>query len=169
MILPLFAFACKSNNVSTEVKDVFSIYLVKGSNLSYASQKPSLNDFVLEETPILSINSITSYKWNTHQIAFPSSTKEQLKVREPLIHYLFVTVADDKRIYWGMFLDDADSYGCQNPVIRLLPRNPNASCIPEGFMIDRAYPVYSGNPSDKDIRNDDRIYNALKASGKLVQ
>lgn len=168
LMLSLFAFGCKSDNVSSEVKDVFSIYLVKDSNQFFSSEKPSLDAFVLEESPLLSISSITSYHWQPHLITFPANTKEQLKKREPLINYLFVVVANDERVYWGMFTDDASSYSCQNPVIKLLPRNPTTSCIPEGFTIERAYPAFIGDSTETDIRANVKIINALKESGKLA-
>ena len=45
----------------------------------------------------------------------------------------------------------------------------NSLCliITNEFIIERAYPEYIGNENDKDLREDPRIYNALKVSHKL--
>jgi len=170
LLLVLSIAGCKSNPVQSDYKDVFSIYLVKDSNLSFTEEKPPINEMILEVEPLLTINSIENYDWNKHQISFSEETKEELKKKEPLLHYLFVIIANNERVYWGMFLDGADSYGCSNPVICLIPRNPSVSSfIPNGFIINRAYPSYSGNESEKDIREDIRIYNALKNVNKLVK
>lgn len=157
---------CTSDPVSSEYKDIFSIYLVKDSNQFYSGEKPELKDFILEKVPLLTINSIESYDWNNHLIYFSSETKEELKKREPLLHYLFVVVANDERIYWGMFNDYADSYACINPTIFLIPRNPPMSSIPDIFHISCSD---IADEADSVMRGDMRIYNALNNAGKLIK
>jgi hypothetical protein len=154
-----------SDKTSLNQKDIFSIYLVKNSNLTYATKKPELKDFVLENTPLLTVDSIASYNWHSHLISFPMSIKKELSKREPLLHFLFVVVANDERIYWGMFTDPADSYFSLSPTISLLLRNHNSSCIPDVYFIARA-PII--DQDSVDVRNDIRLYIALKASGKLL-
>lgn len=165
LVLLILLAGCRSNPTASDPQDIFSIYLVKDSNQFYTEAKPPINQMILEKEPLLSINSIAGYDWQNHQIAFSESVQAEIKSRESLLHYLFVIVANDERIYWGMFLDDADSFGCPNPVIRLLPRHLNpGSTVPNGFVIDNGYPVASG----KDLRYDARIFRALKKTGKLI-
>jgi hypothetical protein len=131
---------------------------------------PPLNELNLIEEPFLTNVDITNYKWSTHYITFPISVHNKLKNLGNLLHRVFVVVAEGERIYWGLFMDDADSGGCQNPVIRLLPRHPDGrNTIPESSIIDRAYPEYFGPQNDPDIRNDIRIYNALKKACILLE
>lgn len=157
-------FFCDSNPSQPTGDDVFSIYLVKDSNQFYTQEKSPLNEMELEAEPLLSAKEIESYKWSNHLISFPESTKEKMMQKEPLLHYLFVVVANGERIYWGMFLDDADSFASDSPVIRLLPRNPAGSAIPSTFVIDNGYP----GATENDIRPNPKIYKALKNAGKLT-
>ena len=168
-VLALLAVSCNSTLGPTEIRDVFSVYLVDPSSESSSVPNPALADLVLEPEPLLSLASITGYEWNNHRILFTSEMKEQLKTKEPLVHRRFVIVANDDRIYWGMFLDALASQGCQNPVVLLVPRKPGTSSIPDAFVIDRAYPQYFGSPDDRDLRSDVRILEALEPSGKLVR
>ena len=146
-------------------KDVFSIYLVKNSQYYFKSPKKlDVKNLVLEDVPLLTVDSITNYTWHSHRVTFPLRVKEGLKKREPLLHYLFVVVANDERIYWGMFKDIDDSFVSSYPVIFLLPRNDVSTSIPNKLMISKAQNL----ENNVDIRGDMRIYNALKDSGKLL-
>jgi hypothetical protein len=147
-------------------KDVFSIYLVKNSKKIFNSPKKlDVKNLVLEDAPLLTVDSITNYTWHSHRITFPFRVKEGLKKREPLLHYLFVVVANDERIYWGMFKDIDDSFVSSYPAIFLLPRNTTSMSIPNKLIISKAQNL----ENNVDIRDDVRIYNALKDSGKLLQ
>ena len=146
-------------------KDVFSIYLVKNSKLVDTSKTVDLKNFILEDEPLLTVDSITSYTWHSHKIAFSSRVKEGLKKREPLLYCLFVVVANEERIYWGIFKDIENPNGSKSPAIFLLPHNTSLSCIPKIFIISRAPNIVN----NIDVRNDKRIYNALLSAGKLLQ
>ena len=163
------AISCTSSLGPSEIKDALSMYLVDLSSESISVPNPALADLVLEPEPLLSIASITGYEWKNHRILFTSDMKEELKAKEPLFQRRFVIVANDDRIYWGMFLDALSSQGCQNPVVLLVPRKPGTSSIPDSFVIDRAYPQYTGSPKERDLRNDVRIFEALESSGKLMK
>jgi len=170
VILQLLICGWSSEKVLSKHKDVYSIYLVKNSKLTYATKKPELKDFILQDIPLLTVDSITSYTWHSHLISFSISVKKGLRNQEPLIDRLFVVVANDERIYWGMFTDFVDSYISNSPAIFLLPRDhpwssTSASRIPDGFSISRG-PIVGKDSID--VRNDIRIYNALNASGKLL-
>lgn len=164
----LFSFGCNSNPVDSEREKNFDIFLTKNIE-NNSPMNVSLDLLILEDEPILSNQIIESYVWDNHKITYSNETKEKIKLKESLFGRHFVVVAQNQRIYWGLFTDDASSGSCQNPVIRLLPRNPDkSSLLPDSFfIIERAYPEYFGNKNDKDLRNDSRIYNALKANGKF--
>lgn len=165
--LILISFPCCSDSTSSNTKNDFSIFLTKKIE-NNSPEFVSLDSLVLEEEPFLSIEMIDTYEWEKHMITYPNSTKEKLKAKEPLFGRYFVVIAQKQRIYWGLITDDASSMSCQNPVIRIWSRHPSVqSFIPDTLKIDRAYPQYFGNINEKDLRDDDRIYIALKTSGKL--
>lgn len=165
VVFLLFFCGWNVDNAISKSKDVFSIYLVKHSKLFYTSKILDLNKLVLDDEPLLTVDSIINYTWHSHRIAFSSSVKEGLKKREPLLHFLFVVVANDERIYWGVFKDIDDSFVSTSPAIFLYPRNSSISSIPDRFTISRAPNV----TNDNDVRDDKRIYDALKLSRKLKE
>jgi len=164
----LLLYGCNSNPTDSDMENNFSIFLTKDiENNSPANI--SLDKIVLEDEAILSIKSIESYEWSNHKITFSNEAKEKIKLKEPLFGRFFIVVALNQRIYWGLITDGASSMGCNNPVIMVWSRSvlQDTSFITNEFVIDRAYPAYIGNENDKDLREDVRIYNALKISHKL--
>jgi hypothetical protein len=163
----IFFFGCNSNPTDSDADNNFSIFLTKNIENNSPSNI-SLDKIILEDEPILSNQLIESYVWDNHKISYSNETKEKIKLKEPLFGRYFIVIAQNQRIYWDLFTDDASSTGCQNPVIRLWPRHPDkSSFVPDVFVIERAYPEYFGNDNYKDLREDLRIYNALLKSGKL--
>lgn len=160
---------CNSNPTDSGAGNQFSIYLTKNVE-NNSPTKVSLDKLTLEEDPILSLSSIEFYQWSNHKIKFSTEAKEKIKLKEPLFGRFFIVTALNERIYWGLFTDGASSAGCNNPVITVWSRAvlQDTSFITNEFVIERAYPSYIGNKNDKDLREDFRIYNVLKKSGKLV-
>lgn len=164
--LGVFVNNCEKENES-EYEGIFSIYISDSTNYSTI---PNLNTIQVNDSPFLTIEKITSYNWNTHEITYTSTVWEELKEWGNLIHKIFIVVVNEDRIYWGSFMDDLDSGGSQNPVIKLIPRYPDdRNTIPESLIIDRAYPGYIGSENDQDIREDSRIYEVLLKNGKLIE
>jgi hypothetical protein len=152
-----------------EIEKTFSIYLSDINPDQGYITIPSIEKLNLINESFLTAADITEYKWSTHQITFPKSVHERLKGWGNLLHRVFVVIVNGKRIYWGKFMDMFDSGGCQNPVIMLIPRNPvGINTTPPELYIIRAYPDYSGSKNNPDIRNDQRIYYALKSAGILA-
>ena len=163
-IFSLLLCGWQSDKPEKRYKDILSIYLVKNSRLYIPSKETILSDLILEDSPILKIDSIKSYSWQSHRIQFSSGVKEDMKKRIPFSR-IFVVIANDDRIYWGRFTDPADSYICDdNPAICLPPCRPRFNCIPDELIISRAPKLINNN----DIRNDNKIYNVLKGSGKMI-
>lgn len=89
-------------------------------------------------------------------------------MKEPLFDRYFVVIANNERIYWGLFTDYASSMSCPNPVIIVWSRTVlDTSFITNSMIIDRSYPPPPENESGSDLRKDSRIFNALLASGIL--
>jgi len=147
------------------VKNSFSISIAS-DDIPFG-QTIQLDELHLLQPPLLSLSDITCYRWNNHHISYPDSVWDRMKTWGNLLHKIFVVSMGDERIYWGLFMDMADSGGCQNPVILLMLRQPiGINTTPGIIVIERAYPSYFG--SDIDPRNDSRIYNALLEAGVLV-
>jgi len=164
----LFSFGCTFNPTDSGLENDFSIYLIKNVE-NNSPTKISLDKLALEDEPILSIKSIEFYEWTIHKIRFSDEAKERIQSKEPLFGRFFIVVALSQRIYWGLFTDCVSSMGCNNPVIMVLSRTvrQDTSFITNEFVIERAYPEYIGNENDKDLREDSRIYDALKKNHKL--
>ncbi len=164
----LLTFGCNSNPTDTNIGNNFSIFLIKNIE-NNSPTNISLDKLVLEDEPILSTKVIGSYEWVKHKITFSDEAKDKIKLKEPLFGRFFVVISLNQRIYWGLFTDAASSMGCNNPVIMVWSRSTmiDTSFITNNFVIDRAYPSYIGNKNDKDLREDWRIYEALKSSNKL--
>ncbi len=128
-----------------------------------------LDELHLLQPPLLSLSDITCYRWNNHHISYPDSVWDRMITWGKLLHKIFVVSMGDERIYWGRFLDMLDSAGCQNPVIFLIPRQPDGrNTTPGIIMIEREYPFYVRPDSYPDPRDDSRIYNAMLEAGVLV-
>jgi len=163
----LIIFCCDIENDKSEINGEFSIYI---SDSTYNYEGLTLEEIQINETPFLTIDEITSYNWNTHEIKYPKSVWEEIKERGNLLHKYFIVVVNGERIYWGIFMDDLDSGGCQNPVIKLLWRYPDGkNTTPESLKINRAYIEYLGSEDDPDIREDTRIYDILSECGRLIK
>lgn len=149
------------------VDNEFSIYMVKDTT-NNSPYEVSINNLILEEEPVISLNDIISYSWDIHQIEFSDDAKERLKLKEPLYGKYFVLSASNQRMYWGIFIFDICSSTINRPVINIPSTlGMSQSYLSNSFRIDRAYPVYLGNEDDPDIRENEIIYNVLKQSGKL--
>jgi hypothetical protein len=164
----LLFFGCNSNPADSSTENNFLIFLTKDIE-NNSPTYTSLDKLILEDEPILSTKSIESYVWSKHKITFSDEAKNIIKLKEPLFGRFFVVISSNQRIYWGLFTDGLSSMGCNNPVIMVLSRGAmkGTSLITNEFIIERAYPEYIGNENDKDLREDPRIYNALKVSHKL--
>jgi hypothetical protein len=164
----LMFFGCKSNSTDSEPGNNFSIYLTKNVE-NNSPAKISLDKIILEDEPIIAEKSVEYYEWANHKLRFSNEAKEKIKLKEPLFGRYFIIIASNQRVYWGLFTDGASSMGCNNPVIMVLSRTvpKDSSFITNEFVIDRAYPAYIGNENDKDLREDQRVFNALKADHKL--
>ena len=167
IIISILLSGCKSNPVSSDNQIDFGIYLTKTNDINFPDSV-LLKELILEKQPILTSKSISSYSWENHQIELLKNSVEEINAKGNLLGRYFVVIAENERVYWGKFMSNAMSSTCQNPVIRLNPYHPEKeSYLTKKFIIDRAYPDYFGNIDNVDLRNDVRIYRALKMHNKL--
>ncbi|WP_238882945.1 hypothetical protein [Clostridium sp. YIM B02551] len=121
----------------------FALYEVKdmGGN--------SLDGSTLYKKPFLTEDDIKSYNWSNHTFELKNHIRNYTKEAKGLgkNYRAFVLVANGEKIYMGGFYKGG-------PNIYLSLDNKSGSLF------------YTGTPG-YDKRADDRIYNALKSSGKL--
>lgn len=181
ILLIVWIYGCNSNSTNPETAQInfetnstnskpindFELKLVKNKE-SNTPIKVGLDNLELEDEPIVNIRSIQSYEWLHHKIDFTNEAKEKIKLNEPLFGRYFVVCVYGQKIYWGLFTDYASSASCHNPVIIVLSRGSRRDSFSiNSLVIDRSYPFGIGNPDDKDLRNDERIYIVFLKNGKL--
>ncbi|MFD3158783.1 hypothetical protein ACFIJ5_18390 (plasmid) [Haloimpatiens sp. FM7330] len=166
-------------------KNGFAIYFVKAESkkgaLSYGRNEQdgkyvktdlSMDSLDIEDQPLLEEKDIKKYNWNTHEIQL---TDDYLKNHKSIIQKddelteggsnllhtkeldAVVIMVNDKRIYCAGF-----------------PISPRKSCFPPEYMIkdvskDTIAIVKNSNKFEKDLRQKNKIYNALKKANILVE
>lgn len=128
---------------------------------------PSLDEMELLDEPFLTTDDIASYEYHTHTIHFSETVHDRLKEWGNLNLRTFVVTVMGDPVYWGKFMCDLNSQICQNPIIKLDMTNLG-NVAPETIIIERAYPQYFGSPTDPDIRDNVRVFEALRQAGILL-
>ncbi len=163
--LPLIVslFCITECNVTDEHSSAstFAIYRLEDSTL-VASQvwDLPLDSLKLARTPFLPQDSLKSYKWHTHEFVTTASIDTELaclgRRLGPTGGIPFVVTVGRDRIYLGGFWWAYSSLAPKAPFIEV---DWNFHQIQKGY-----------DPNDTvDVRNDPRIYIALKNAGVLVE
>jgi hypothetical protein len=140
----------------------FEIYLVKDEKTIDAIDD-ELADLDLEDEPILTDKDIEQYDWNKHKLTLIKDQKlqdilnEKVYLKVPIDGKPFVVVCDGERIYLGAFWTGLSS---------LLA--PNCPIIISDFSDNDYFQIYYVH-NERDTRNDERIYKALKKIDKLKE
>ena len=143
---------------SDEEQEVFSIYI---SQQQSRTNNIPLSELKLSNQAFLTYADIVEYRWNTHELVLTNKGSQRYKqfVRTKTItDQGFVVVADGIRCYYGGFWLMIWSIIPPYPVIFVdTPKNIIA--------IQRVAPFTKG----EDLREDKRIYKALKRIRKLKE
>lgn len=141
----------------TEYGD-FKIYQVLDQGIPQEGPTKPIDSLTLSNEPIISIQDIISYFWSTHEFTITSHADSILDTMNPQqLLSPFVTCVGNERIYYGCFVSGLSSY-----LPEKYPYIQN-TIVGVNRQISRAL-----NDSIPDKRNDVRIYNSLKHSGKLL-
>lgn len=150
-----------ANQNEVELNSGFSIYLV--DEPPSGERTNDLAKLPLKDEPWLSMDDFDFYDFSTHFI-YLKNDKTSLFIDKNQIGCVtrFVAVANGERCYLGGFTSSiCSTMPPQGPIIEFFP----LGMMPEDIIaIYREYPV----SSSEDLRNDERIKNALSKSGKLV-
>jgi hypothetical protein len=157
--------ATSTPSVSESSVGVFDVYLVKEDISPQQMMNTDLTELQLEKPPVLTIDDITTYYWETHEMELTASAFERIawleRTRLSMAGLPFVICAGGEPIYGGALWT---SY----------------SSVPYGGIVIDVYPASSGQPlpirlgypspewfKGEDLRSDPRIRQSLEEAGKL--
>ena len=140
-------------------KEGVSIYLVKNMTVAQA-MKTELKDIPLEQEPLFTNKEIKAYYWKQHTVYLKGdfSLEAKLEGQVPLSGKAFVLMVGDERVYLGSFWNMLSSL-----------YNPEIPTIYSGWFKESKtnnYRIQCNNAEDP--RNDNRLYEALKNLGILI-
>jgi hypothetical protein len=146
--------------------DRLAIYLLADESITavQAAQLP-LDSLEIASSPLMTMESLAYYDANTHALFFGSWWSSGSLINPlPQVGVFglpFVVVADQERIYLGAFYTLISSVLFDGPIIVIdYPEAPYDHVVIE--------PNYA-SPQTPDPRSDTRIFNVLRASGKLKE
>lgn len=156
--------AMTSNSIPTNTVGAFSIYLVKQTMSAQQMMETDLSDLELEEIPILSIDDIVAYSWETHEIELTTSAYERIaELHVPVTTGVpFVVCVGREPVYGGAFWVGYSSMSFRGIVIDKLFATEN-----HPVRIQLGYPESPELFEGEDPRSDPRILQSLEAAGKL--
>ena len=157
--------ATPTSPVSRSPAGVFDVYLVKQDISPQQMTNTNLTELQLEETPLLSIEDIVTYSWETHEIELTASASERVARLETSRLSMgglpFVICAGGEPIYGGALWTSYSSATYDGIVINVYPAE-----------FGQPVPIRLGYPSPEwftgeDLRSDPRILRSLEEAGKL--
>jgi len=151
--------------VSESPTEMFGVYLVKQDISPQQMANTKVTELQLEETPLLSIDDIVAYSWETHEMELTDSASERVarleSSRLSMGGLPFVICAGGEPIYGGALWTSYSSATYDGIVINVYPASSG-----------QPLPIRLGYPSPewfkgKDLRSDPRILRSLQEAGKL--
>jgi hypothetical protein len=152
-----------TGSVSESTIGEFAIYLVKQETSLEQMRDTSLSELELEDTPILSLDDIVTYDWETHEIQLTASASGRLtRLEGSMLGGLpFAACVGREPVYMGAFWTSYSSAVFDGTLINVYPAK-----------FGQPVPIQLGYPSSEwfrgeDLRSDPRIFRSLNEAGKL--
>ncbi len=152
-----------TDSVSESTVGEFGIYLVKQEISLEQMRDTSLSELELEDTPILSVDDIVTYDWETHEIQLTDSASERItRLEGSMLGGLpFAVCVGREPVYIGAFWTSYSSAVFSGTVIDVYPAK-----------FGEPVPIQLGYPSPEwfageDLRSDPRVFQSLEEAGKL--
>jgi hypothetical protein len=152
-----------TDSASESTVGEFGIYLVMQEISLEQMRETNLSELELEDTPILSVDDIVTYDWETHEIRLTASASERITRLEGsmLGGLAFAVCVGGEPVYIGAFWTSYSSATFDGTVIDVYPAK-----------FGQPVPIKLGYPSPEwfageDLRSDPRIFRSLKEAGKL--
>ena len=174
-LVALTLVSCSQTNQEEESKaDSFEIYLVKDMSTQQATET-DLDRLILEDTPVITLNDITDYYWNSQVFKVrKEGLSEQLQKAFKLSGTTFVVTVNGERIYLGAFWTMLSSvWPPETPIIYIDGLwNDGTQILPEGINWEEPeeneiyFEISIGIRASETIK-DKRIYDVMKRAGVL--
>lgn len=157
LLMPFLFSGCSDNPEG----EGFAIYLTRDD--IPVSQMEALSHVEIADEPVLSLDDIVSYDWDTHEIELTPDAFDRLDaMRLPTNGVPFLVCVDKAPVYWGAFWPPYSSQSFDGVTIMVLSFAGKENTV----QIALGYPsgsLYQGI----DPRGDDNVKTALEAAGKL--
>lgn len=160
---PLAFYGCGSTQESTtsQVSGGFAIYLTRDD--IPVSQMEVLSHVEIADEPVISIDDIISYDWETHEIELtPGAYERVIGLQVPTSGKSFVVCIDKAPVYWGAFWTPVSSQSFDGVTIWIPSFNVKENTI----KLELGYPS-SGFFTGEDPRASPDIMQSLEQAGKL--
>lgn len=159
LLMPLIFGGCNSSE-----REGFAIYLTKDD--IPVSQMEALSRVEIADTPLIGINDIEGYHWDTHDVELTVETYEKVsQLKVPTSGVSFVVCVDRQPIYWGAFWAMYSSSWFDGITIwyPLIIYDE----MPANSITIRAATSPSNAPPIEDLRLSPIIKDSLEEAGKL--
>lgn len=159
----------RSSKVEAEKlsKYKFAIYLAKEKS-SYKARNFDFNKLDLEDEPIITEKDLAEYHWKYNIL---KARDFDLYYKMRMVGGTFVVTANGKRIYMGTTWSPASSAMPPQNIVTL--QSYRNGVDKDGYSVPRKENEYfmqlSAPKVGKDSRNDERIHEALKEAGILIE
>lgn len=152
-----------TDSVAESTVGEFAIYLVKREMSLEQMRGTSLSELELEDTPILSVDDIVTYDWETHEIQLTALASDRLtRLEGSMLGGLpFAACVGREPVYIGAFWTSYSSAVLHGILINVYPAK-----------FGQPVPIQLGYPSSEwftgeDLRSDPRVFRSLNEAGKL--
>ncbi len=158
--------SCSENSITeSSLEGGLNFYLLKDSHITTSQVfNSNIYDLKLAEKPFLTYKDLVYYKWSEHSFKIDSNKVKIIQNicenNTTVFGIPFVVTVDQERIYLGAFWFLFSSIAPTFPYINAPIDNEENSYI---FVINKSW-----DSTKTDLRNDPRIYNALKKYGLLL-
>jgi len=151
-----------SGGCSTSSREGFAIYLTKEN--TPPAQMPALSHVDIAAQPVISLNDITTYDAETHEMWLTTDAFDRISSLDvPVRGKSFVVCIDRNPIYWGAFWTPISSISFDGVTI-WKPLGPQDTKV---IRLDLGYPsshFYEG----EDPRSSTQVLESLQQAGKLT-
>jgi len=160
LFILVLAFGCEDLSTDQAPTESWAIYRLRDESITvYDASRQPLGTLVLADEAFMTVTDISAYHWSSHTFVPSPRIENQLAAMRDshgsLSGIPFVVKVGYDRIYMGAFWYAYSS---------LAPTFPHIDLISHPHQIQPSWK--SGDP---DLRDDIKIYNALRRAGVLIE
>ncbi len=156
--IALFIMACTDLSTDSNQQGSLAFYTVQDAAMTAYEAKQTMQSVVLSATPLFTVKDITVYHWSTHTFsgtaALDSTIHSFSAIPGKSYGLPFIVTIGSERIYVGAFW---------YPYSSLRPPVPSINPT-----LGAPYQISKSPVDSLDVRNDDRIHQALVTAGVIA-